>query len=135
MVKHAPNSTLVSTCEGVLTFKVPQTHGDSDAPAKEDNLIGLFSALEAQKAAIGIEDFSVGLATLEEVVDFYRRGGGRALGVPAARIDGQIRAFSISDAEAADLVAFLCALTDESASPPVPDRVPSGLPTVGETTR
>jgi len=69
------------------------------------------------------------LPTLAAVVDFYRRGGGRALGVPAGRIDGQVRALSISDAEAADLVAFLGALSDESASPRVPERVPSGLPT------
>lgn len=68
------------------------------------------------------------LATLAAVVDFYRQGGGRARGVPADRIDGQVRAFSISDVEAAELVAFLHALSDESASPPVPERVPSGLP-------
>jgi cytochrome c peroxidase len=68
------------------------------------------------------------LATLAAVVDFYRQGGGRARGVPAERIDGQVRAFSISDAEAADLIAFLAALSDESASPRVPERVPSGLP-------
>jgi cytochrome c peroxidase len=68
------------------------------------------------------------LPTLASVVDFYRQGGGRARGVAAERIDGQVRAFSISDAEAADLVAFLGALSDESASPAVPERVPSGLP-------
>jgi hypothetical protein len=39
-----------------------------------------------------------------------------------------VRAFAIGAAEAADLVAFLGALSDESASPPVPERVPSGLP-------
>jgi cytochrome c peroxidase len=71
------------------------------------------------------------LPTLAAVVDFYRRGGGRAFGVPAERIDGQIRAFSISEAEAAELVAFLLALTDESAGPRVPERVPSGLPVLG----
>ena len=70
------------------------------------------------------------LPTLAAVVDFYRRGGGRALGVTSDRIDDQIRAFSISDEEAADLVAFLGALSDESASPPAPERVPSGLPIV-----
>jgi cytochrome c peroxidase len=68
------------------------------------------------------------LPTLAAVVDFYRRGGGRALGVAADRIDGQVRAFEIADAEAADLVAFLGALSDESASPPAPEWVPSGLP-------
>ena len=68
------------------------------------------------------------LPTLAAVVDFYRRGGGRSHGVAADRIDGQVRAFSIGDDEAAALVAFLGALDDESASPRVPERVPSGLP-------
>jgi cytochrome c peroxidase len=68
------------------------------------------------------------LPTLPAVVDFYRRGGGRALGVAGDRIDGQVRAFSIRDDEAADLVAFLGSLSDESASPAIPERVPSGLP-------
>ncbi|MDX1649648.1 MAG: cytochrome c peroxidase [Myxococcota bacterium] len=68
------------------------------------------------------------LATLEEVDDFYREGGGRAHGVPAARVHEHVRPFAISDAEAADLVAFLRALSDESVRPEVPERVPSGLP-------
>jgi cytochrome c peroxidase len=68
------------------------------------------------------------IATLEEVVDFYRRGGGRPLGVDPRRIDGQIRAFDLGTDEAADLVAFLRALGDESARPRVPESVPSGLP-------
>ena len=68
------------------------------------------------------------IATLEQVVDFYRRGGGRALGVDARRIDGQVRAFELRSDEAADLVAFLRALGDESARPEVPKSVPSGLP-------
>jgi cytochrome c peroxidase len=68
------------------------------------------------------------LATLEDVVAFYRRGGGLARGVPAARLHEFVRPIEMSDAEAADLVAFLRALTDESARPAVPERVPSGLP-------
>jgi cytochrome c peroxidase len=70
------------------------------------------------------------LATLEDVVRFYARGGGRALGVDAARIDDQVRAFALRDEEVADLVAFLGALTDESARPEIPASVPSGLPPV-----
>ena len=38
--------------------------------------------------------------------------------------------FEISDSEKADLVAFLFALTDESALPEIPTSVPSGLPVV-----
>ena len=68
------------------------------------------------------------LATLEEVVAFYRAGGGRAFGVSPVRVNGHVRAFAIRDDEAADLVAFLRALSDESARPRVPERVPSGLP-------
>ena len=68
------------------------------------------------------------LPTLAAVVDFYRRGGGHGLGVARDRIDSQVRPFEISEVEAAELVAFLGALSDESASPPIPEQVPSGLP-------
>jgi cytochrome c peroxidase len=68
------------------------------------------------------------LATLEAVVDFYRRGGGLAHGVPAARLHEFVRPIEMTDVEAADLVAFLRALSDESARPARPERVPSGLP-------
>jgi cytochrome c peroxidase len=74
------------------------------------------------------------IATLEEVVDFYRRGGGRALGVDPGRVDGQIRTFPLDRDEAADLVAFLRALGDETARPRPPESVPSGLP-VGTSRR
>lgn len=72
-----------------------------------------------------MHDGSIG--TLEEVIDFYRKGGGRPLGVERARVNSHIRAFEIADSEAADLVAFLRALTDESGRPRAPDAVPSGL--------
>jgi len=68
------------------------------------------------------------LATLEDVIAFYRAGGGLAKGVPAARVHEFIRPIAMSDAEARDLAAFLRTLTDESARPRVPERVPSGLP-------
>jgi hypothetical protein len=66
--------------------------------------------------------------TLEEVVDFYAQGGGRKDGVQ--NVDVSVRGFEISDAEKADLIAFLYALTDESALPETPSSVPSGLPVV-----
>lgn len=72
------------------------------------------------------------MATLEEVVDFYRKGGGRPLGVEAGRIHEHVRPFEIRDDEARDLVAFLNALSDESARPGTPEAVPSGLPVLGE---
>jgi len=72
------------------------------------------------------------IPTLEAVVDFYREGGGRAHGVPAARVHEHVRPLRISEAEKAALVAFLRTLTDETARPEVPERVPSGLPVLQE---
>ena len=103
----------------------PGVGGVSGEPA-ERGLFGVPTLRNVARTAPYMHDGS--LPTLAAVVDFYRRGGGRALGVADDRIDGQVRAFSIDDAEAADLVAFLGALSDESASPPAPERVPSGLP-------
>lgn len=71
------------------------------------------------------------LATLEAVVAFYGRGGGRAFGADPKQIHDQIRAFDLSEGEAADLVAFLRALGDESQRPVAPKAVPSGLPVPG----
>jgi cytochrome c peroxidase len=99
--------------------------GVSGEPAQR-GLFGVPTLRNVARTAPYMHDGS--LPTLAAVVDFYRRGGGRAHGVPPERIDGQVRAFAIRDDEAADLVAFLGALGDESASPPVPEWVPSGLP-------
>ncbi|GAB4582068.1 MAG: hypothetical protein Fur0022_48210 [Anaerolineales bacterium] len=68
------------------------------------------------------------LATLEEVVEFYAEGGGTAHGVEG--VDPFVLGFTMTEQEKADLVAFLYALTDESALPEIPTAVPSGLPTV-----
>lgn len=71
-----------------------------------------------------------GLATLDEVIDFYEQGGGPALGVDVTP-DEFIRGFTLTDQQQADLVAFLVALTDEPAEAlAIPDSVPSGLPVV-----
>jgi cytochrome c peroxidase len=103
----------------------PGVGGVTGEPA-ERGLFGVPTLRNVARTAPYMHDGS--LPTLGAVVDFYRRGGGRAHGVPGERIDGQVRAFAISDAEAADLVAFLGALSDENPSPPAPERVPSGLP-------
>lgn len=66
--------------------------------------------------------------TLDEVIDFYAKGGGNAYG--AKNVDTFMTGFDLTAQEKADLTAFLYALTDESKMPPVPDRVPSGLPVV-----
>jgi cytochrome c peroxidase len=68
--------------------------------------------------------------TLEEVLDFYSGGGGRGLGLDVPLQDDKIRKFTLTPQEKADLIAFLLALTDESALPEIPQRVPSGLPVV-----
>ena len=68
-------------------------------------------------------------AALEEVVDFYANGGGRAQGM--ANVDPFVLGFELTDQEKADLVAFLFALTDEGGLPEIPESVPSGLPVVG----
>ncbi len=63
--------------------------------------------------------------TLEEVVDFYNRGGGAGMGLP---LDHQTLPFdhlNLSKQEQADLVAFMEALTDN----PFADDVPKTLPT------
>jgi cytochrome c peroxidase len=68
--------------------------------------------------------------TLEEVIDFYSKGGGPGLGFDTPHIDDKMRVYTITSEEQADLVAFLHSLTDESNLPDFPDRVPSGLPVV-----
>ncbi|MCS7064960.1 MAG: right-handed parallel beta-helix repeat-containing protein, partial [Fimbriimonadales bacterium] len=68
--------------------------------------------------------------TLEEVLDFYANGGGRGMGLNVPLQDDKIRKFTLTPQEKADLIAFLLALTDESAKPAIPERVPSGLPVV-----
>ena len=103
----------------------PGIAGVSGEPA-ERGLFGVPTLRNVALTAPYMHDGS--LPTLAAVVDFYRRGGGRGLGVAGDRIDSQVRPFSIRDAEAADLVAFLGSLSDESGSPENPERVPSGLP-------
>ncbi len=74
-------------------------------------------------------------ATLEDVIKFYAKGGGRGEPNPPAGMDDKIGKFDITDAEIADLVAFLNALTDTSLQPDPPARVPSGLPVVAVKTK
>lgn len=72
------------------------------------------------------------LATLEEVIDFYADGGGRAHGI--TNVDPFVSGFDLTGQEKMDLVAFLYALTDESKLPDIPTSVPSGLPVVERRT-
>jgi parallel beta-helix repeat protein len=69
--------------------------------------------------------------TLDEVLDFYSRGGGPGLGSPTPNLDDKIRPINLTYQQRLDLIAFLNALTDESALVDPPRRVPSTLPVVG----
>lgn len=68
--------------------------------------------------------------TLEEVIDFYAKGGGRGHGLTVPAQDDKIRKYDLTTQEKADIVAFLKSLTDLSAIPAFPRRLPSGLPVV-----
>jgi cytochrome c peroxidase len=111
---------------------VPETPGTADpgrAGVAADGQPGAFRAVSLRNVALsGPYMHNGSLETLDAVVDFYAQGGGRAEGVP--NVDNQILGFTLSDQERADLVAFLYALSDESALPPIPEHVPSGLPVV-----
>ena len=65
--------------------------------------------------------------TLDEVIDFYEAGGGRAHGFKGSQLDDKIRKFDLSQEEQKDLVSFMHSLTDESNKPTIPDKVPSSL--------
>lgn len=73
--------------------------------------------------------------TLEEVIQFYADGAGRADANPVPGIDDKIHKFPMTDREVSDLTAFLRALTDTSLQPDAPARVPSGLPVVAVESR
>lgn len=128
-------------CHRLPTFEAPLAFG-LGLPSADDG-IGALSGVAVQRGLFGVPTLrnvaatapymhDGSLATLEEVVDFYRKGGGRALGVDPARIHEFVRAFEIRDDEAADLVAFLRSLSDESQAPMPPAVVPSGLPVLAE---
>lgn len=68
-------------------------------------------------------------ATLDDVVEFYRTGGGpsvaKAAGFP---LHWHMRPMPLGPAETKAIVAFLKTLTDETLLPKAPKTVPSGLP-------
>lgn len=128
-------------CHRLPTFDAPLAI--SIGVPSPDPGVGAISGLDAQHGFFGVPTLrnvalsapymhDGSLATLEDVVAFYRAGGGLAKGVPAARLHEFIRPIAMSDVEAAELVAFLRALTDESARPALPERVPSGLPVLAD---
>jgi cytochrome c peroxidase len=76
------------------------------------------------------------LKSLTEVVQFYNEGGGRgSRGEYVDRIHWHVRPMGLSPREIDQVVVFLDSLTDVSALPLIPKRVPSGLAVfTGDTT-
>ncbi|HET9905505.1 MAG TPA: cytochrome c peroxidase, partial [Anaerolineales bacterium] len=105
-----------------------QEHDAGRATVVEDGKDGAFKAPTLRNIVLTAPYMHNGVfATLEEVIDFYARGGGRDQGIS---VDRHILPIELNPQEREDLIAFLYALTDESALPEVPDAVPSGLPVV-----
>jgi len=105
-----------------------QAHDKGRAAIASDGNDGAFKAPTLRNVALSAPYMHNGsLATLEDVIDFYAKGGGADHGF---KVDRQIVPFELSAQEKEDLVAFLYALTDESAMPEIPKSVPSGLPVV-----
>ena len=67
--------------------------------------------------------------TLDEVVRFYNRGGGRGLGLSVPNQAPEVAPLHLTEREERALVRFLEALSDDPALAEItaPDRVPSGL--------
>jgi len=105
-----------------------QAHDAGRASVAEDGKDGAFKAPTLRNVALSAPYMHNGaFATLEEVIDFYAKGGGADQGIA---VDRQIVPMELNAQEREDLVAFLYALTDESSMPEVPASVPSGLPVV-----
>lgn len=68
------------------------------------------------------------MKTLEEIIDFYGKGGGAGVGHDLPNINRQVMKFKLHGTEKEDLAAFLKSLTDDSRKPMAPEKVPSGLP-------
>jgi cytochrome c peroxidase len=103
-------------------------HDMGRASVVSDGKDGAFKAPTLRNIALSAPYMHNGaFATLEEVIDFYAKGGGRDQGIP---VDRHIIPIELTAEEKEDLVAFLYALTDESTMPEVPESVPSGLPVV-----
>lgn len=113
------------------TFRVVGVESDDPGRAAiaNDGDFGAFKVPTLRNIALTAPYMHNGsMATLEEVLDFYAEGGGRAHG--AEKVDVFVQGFEMSEQEKADLLAFLMALTDESQKPEIPTAVPSGLPVI-----
>jgi cytochrome c peroxidase len=133
---HVPPLFASSEVAVVGAPPVPSTPYDLGAAEILDHrtLRGAFKVPTLRNIAQTAPYFQAGqFATLEEVIDFYNAPRGHA--VPAG-MDLEIHWHihmqhpDLSRADAADLIAFLQTLSDESLRPTIPRAVPSGLPVV-----
>jgi len=105
-----------------------QAHDAGRAAIASDGNDGAFKSPTLRNVALTAPYMHNGaFTTLEEVIDFYAKGGGMDAGI---KVDRHINKIDLSAQDKEDLVAFLYALTDESALPETPTSVPSGLPVV-----
>ena len=103
-------------------------HDEGRAAIASDGQDGAFKAPTLRNVALtGPYMHNGAFATLDDVLWFYEKGGGSQYGL---EVDRHILPIELSAQEHEDLVAFLYALTDESAMPEIPTSVPSGLPVV-----
>ncbi|MEM8862461.1 MAG: parallel beta-helix domain-containing protein, partial [Chloroflexota bacterium] len=112
------------------TFRVIGVESDDPgrAGAADNGIEGSFRVPTLRNVALTAPYMHNGsFETLEEVVQFYADGGGRQFGDTNDKMDAFVQGFDLNDQEKSDLVAFLHALTDESALPEVPSVALSGL--------
>ncbi len=99
------------------------------AAVADDGMEGAFKVPTLRNIALTAPYMHDGsMETLEEVVEFYADGGGRAHDLSG--IDPFVSGFDLSEQEQEDMVAFLYALTDESTLPAIPGTALSGLPSI-----
>jgi cytochrome c peroxidase len=66
--------------------------------------------------------------TLDQVIDFYNRGGGEGIGARLANQTLSVRRLDLSAADRRALIAFLGALTDTSGTVATTSRTPAPSP-------
>lgn len=111
--------------------KPADPHRDEAAPGRGGGPNGAFKIPTLRNVALHPPYMHNGsLKNLDEVLDFYSKGGGRGKGLTIPLQDEKIRKYDLSKQERTDLKAFLHALTDASAMPVIPRSVPSGLDVV-----
>ncbi|MDQ4076808.1 MAG: hypothetical protein M3220_11265 [Chloroflexota bacterium] len=94
----------------------------------EEGDVGAFAVPTLRNIALSAPYMHNGIEPdLNGAISFYLNGGGDNLEIPRSRLDPKLRAFNLPTRDLEDLEAFLLSLTDESAVPAVPERLPSGL--------